>query len=86
MIAVSIFVVCGTGFLPLKDHASPDCSQREAVNAQKANPDDGQCRAMREDSVLARAQIVAFDNGKIIAELDPDFVEVIETGDLVCFN
>jgi len=29
---------------------------------------------------------VALDNGKIIAELDPDFVEVIETGDLVCFN
>ncbi len=47
---------------------------------------DGQCRVMREDSVVARAQIVALDNGKIIAELDSDAVEVIEPGDLVCFN
>ncbi|MDA7868187.1 hypothetical protein N9C66_05285 [Akkermansiaceae bacterium] len=112
MIAVSISVVCGTGFLRVKDHASPDCSQREAVNAQKANPDyghvlsvnecwgfalidykdnfvpeiDGQCRVMREDSVVARVQIVVLDNGKIIAELDSDAVEVIEPGDLVCFN
>ncbi|MDB4438114.1 hypothetical protein N9195_00840 [bacterium] len=47
---------------------------------------EGQCQVLRGDSVVAKAQIVALDHGKIIAEVVSASVEHIEPGDLVSFN